>query len=547
MSLKLSLSHSQCQELTQYLPASVQINLVQESSDIALGDCLLEGRTPPVTIADFEQLRDAPELLVILLQHQPNLPEKLKSVLKPGDLVLHVHTQPIDTEAECLHFVGRWQAESSNVSATLFYIPHIRFQSPPENSPTPTQNEWDEMWKAWDYLTRTLIQSNMLLEKPISLRHPFIFYLGHIPAFLDIQLTNHLKEELTEPKEFAKHFERGIDPDVDDPNQCHPHSEIPDEWPSLEKIWAYQERVRARLSEVLNRPLNTRLGRVLSYAFEHQAMHFETLLYMLIRCQTIGPIKSAIPQIFNNPNQTSAPKATLQVIPEADVTLGLADDERTDHLTEFHPKLEFGWDNEAPERTERVTSFSVQSRPVTNGEYLEFVKATVNRDYPASWVAREELEFDFDVLTLHGKVPMTAAINWPVMASFDQATSYAAWAGMRLPSEGEIQRLRSHLEDNNTFPSPNWGLQAWQPREVRPVQLFGDGWEWTSSLFQAHPGFQPSELYPGYSRDFFDGKHRVILGGSWATHPRLAMRRTFRNWYHQSYPYMFATFRCCST
>ena len=37
--------------------------------------------------------------------------------------------------------------------------------------------------------------------------------------------------------------------------------------------------------------------------------------------------------------------------------------------------------------------------------------------------------------------------------------------------------------------------------------------------------------------DFFDGKHNIVLGGSWATHPRIAGRKTFVNWYQRNYPY----------
>ena len=70
-------------------------------------------------------------------------------------------------------------------------------------------------------------------EKPIKLRNACIFYLGHIPTFLDIQLTNKTTgEPATEPAHYWDIFERGIDPDVDNPEMCHDHSEVPDEWPA---------------------------------------------------------------------------------------------------------------------------------------------------------------------------------------------------------------------------------------------------------------------------------------------------------------------------
>lgn len=83
----------------------------------------------------------------------------------------------------------------------------------------------------------------------------------------------------------------------------------------------------------------------------------------------------------------------------------------------------------------------------------------------------------------------------------------------------------------------------------------GGVWEWTSTVFDAHEGFVPNKLFPGYSKDFFDSKHHIAvcfstfcvvciylkelqqLGASYATIPRLAGRRTLRNFYQHNYPY----------
>jgi iron(II)-dependent oxidoreductase len=73
--------------------------------------------------------------------------------------------------------------------------------------------------------------------------------------------------------------------------------------------------------------------------------------------------------------------------------------------------------------------------------------------------------------------------------------------------------------------------------------LLGNGWEWTRSVFGPLPGFAPFPFYPGYSANFFDGKHYVMKGGS----PRTAacmLRRSFRNWFQAHYPYVYAAFRC---
>lgn len=90
----------------------------------------------------------------------------------------------------------------------------------------------------------------------------------------------------------------------------------------------------------------------------------------------------------------------------------------------------------------------------------------------------------------------------------------------------------------------NVGMKHWHPVPVtsRGGTLAGQAemggvWEWTSSALRAQPGFEPMALYPAYTADFFDGKHNVVLGGSWATYPRIAGRKSFVNWYQRNYPY----------
>ena len=68
-------------------------------------------------------------------------------------------------------------------------------------------------------------------------------------------------------------------------------------------------------------------------------------------------------------------------------------------------------------------------------------------------------------------------------------------------------------------------------------------WEHTCTPFRPLPGFEPwIPGYPGYSADFFDDKHTVVFGGSWATGAPL-LRRSFRNWFQTHYPYVFSKFR----
>jgi formylglycine-generating enzyme required for sulfatase activity len=73
--------------------------------------------------------------------------------------------------------------------------------------------------------------------------------------------------------------------------------------------------------------------------------------------------------------------------------------------------------------------------------------------------------------------------------------------------------------------------------------LIGTGWEWTSTEFAPFPGFQIVAAYPGYSANFFDGKHFVMKGGSTRT-AACMLRMSFRNWFQAHYQYVYAGFRC---
>ena len=47
----------------------------------------------------------------------------------------------------------------------------------------------------------------------------------------------------------------------------------------------------------------------------------------------------------------------------------------------------------------------------------------------------------------------------------------------------------------------------------------GGVFEWTSTILEKYDGFVPSVLYPGYSTDFFDGHHQVVVRGSPLSRP----------------------------
>ncbi|KXN68694.1 DUF323-domain-containing protein [Conidiobolus coronatus NRRL 28638] len=450
--------------------------------------------------------------------------------------------------------------KDSKIVIASFYKPEFYFlpKHLAPNKPTPGLNSWNQLFKAWDYVTGQMITPNMRLEQPISLRHPFIFYFGHIPAFLDIQISRHFQQPYTEPSYYVNIFERGIDPDVDDPTKCHDHSEVPKDWPKYEDIMDYDARVRERLNNILkNESLTARLGRVLFISFEHQAMHLETLMYMLIQSNSFTAVPKQLTMFNNFEQRPLSPSPWIQV-EGGSLSLGHDDDENEDHQNGYFDIREYGWDNETPSRQAVVKPFMIQSRPVTNIEFFEFIKCNPGKPIPALWTPEPANRFGYKVRTFHGALPFEQCINWPVQVCYRDILSYFEWKGdgSRLPTEEELAfcdqnyyKLNKQLNPNSQYlPSThreNVGLKHWTPTAVTndSFNLMETLWEWTGSFLGPYPGYHPSELYPGYSYDFHDEKHLVVLGGSYLSNPWFAKRITFRNWFHEGYPYAFIGFR----
>ncbi|KAJ3061194.1 hypothetical protein HDU99_005639, partial [Rhizoclosmatium hyalinum] len=370
----------------------------------------------------------------------------------------------------------------------------------------------------------------------------------------------------TEPVSYTEIFERGIDPDINDPSIVHPHSKVPDTWPTLSEILEYSEKCKTRIRKHLRDhesgavPTSGPLARILWMSYEHYAMHLETFLYMLVQSPNCLPPKGIQAPVHLFRKHTSPVKpiapATLRPIsfPQGATSLSIGhnDAENDDNARTNIANHEFGWDNEHPLRNIQIppqilsNTIKVQSRKVTIGEYAAFLSTTPSPNpslIPSSWTPTSGT---YTVKTVFGPVPYTRVLNWPANVSYDQAAAYAKYISTktgklhRLPTEPELTCDRLHNQPTTTG---NYGFRAWTPRDVSDADgVVGDGWEWTQTCMDAHEGYVKSLVYPGYTSDFFDGKHNVLIGASWATAPRLT-RGTFRNWYQRGYTYVFAGFR----
>ncbi|KAJ3026765.1 UNVERIFIED_CONTAM: hypothetical protein HDU68_005111 [Siphonaria sp. JEL0065] len=392
----------------------------------------------------------------------------------------------------------------------------------------PSLAEFEQIFSTWDTISLTMIPKDGYLEKPISLRHPYIFYLGHLPSFMDIQLSRCLKEPFTEPVCFTEIFERGIDPDVENPDICHSHSNVPETWPTLSEVLKYSDGCKQRLRKLLGAhekgevSVSGALARILWMSYEHYAMHLETFLYMLVQSPDVQPPKAFLPpvELFRkDPTPvTPAPSASLLTvpIPENTTTISMGhDDLETADAVLKNPSLHtFGWDNEHPQRQVRIpmslviARTRIQARQVTIGEYRAFLaNASENAEVelrPSSWTIDCK-----SVKTVFGLVEIERVLNWPVFVSAAQATAYAeemcrkdgkVW---RLPTEVELICARKYLVPEGGEAVGNFGFVGWVPKNVDEKRgVVGNGWELTSTCLEPHEGYETSSVYPGYTSDF---------------------------------------------
>jgi iron(II)-dependent oxidoreductase len=403
----------------------------------------------------------------------------------------------------------------------------------------------------------SMVRPEALYERPIAERHRLIFYVGHLEAF-DWNIV--CRRDLGLPSfhpEFDRLFEFGIDPGPD----ALP-GDRPSDWPALMQIDRYGVRARDEVDKVLERTDDLWPFHV---ALEHRLMHAETLTYLLHRLPAASKVRK-VAAIDDHPE----PQPHRVDIPEGYVTLG--------RFRQGFQSNAFGWDNEFSAEVTRTPAFSIDRFNVTNGRFLEFIKAGgyEERAYWTAeawdWIQRNGVRHpnfwreDYGAWTyetMFGAVPLP--LSWPVYVSHAEAAAYARWTGRALPTEAQYHRAAfgSPTELEREFPwgdmppvpevHGNFDAVRWNPEPVGTYRegdsafgvadLMSNGWEWTSSVFGPLRGFTPFRLYPEYSATFFDGAHYVLKGASPRT-PAPLLRRTFRNWFQPHYQNVYATFRC---
>ena len=411
-----------------------------------------------------------------------------------------------------------------------------------------------------------LLTPEAYYDQPIPLRHPIVFYEGHIPAFSVNTLIKRGLGRAGLDEDLERLFARGIDPE----DQGAAEGVKIRSWPSRETVKQYVDAADRAILDALEHAEIERDGHPVLHRrqavftlIEHEELHQETLAYMWHRLPLSRKRRPANATCVAD---GAVPETRRVRIPAGRAALGATPGE-----------IPFGWDNEFPRLEVEVPAFAIDRHNVTNQQYLDFLEAGGYSDpawwsesdwnwrteagvtHPPFWVRQEG---DWFWRGMFDRIPLPA--SWPVYVSQAEASAYARWKGLRLPTEAEYHRAAFGTPEGLERPHPwgdapadpsrgNFGFQFWEPVPVGSYpagmsawgvdDLVGNGWEWTTTVFEGFPGFTPMASYPEYSADFFDGRHFVIKGASPVTANGL-VRRSLRNWFRPHYPHVYAGFRC---
>lgn len=413
------------------------------------------------------------------------------------------------------------------------------------------RNYFLDTFTTYESLFECLANEQAFYTKPISLRHPLIFYYGHTATFFinKLLLTRMISERVNQ--HFESVFAVGVDEmswdDLNDANY---------RWPSPAEVKGYRDQVRALVLDLIDHaPLQMPVDWnnpwwAIIMGVEHERIHLETSS-VLIRQHKLEFVKNS-PAWKPNAITGSAPKNTLVKVDAGQV-----------RLTKDKSSPFYGWDNEYGAHEVEVPAFEAAKFFVSNQEFLQFVEAGgylnfhnweeegkgwlayTKAQHPTFWVKKTN---GWYLRLMTEEVPMPW--DWPVEVNYHEAKAFCNWKksetglAVRLPTEDEWYRLydTSGLSDI-AEQAANANIHLDYGASSCPVNTFAHGdffdvvgnvWQWTETPIYPFDGFEVHPIYDDFTTPTFDNRHNLIKGGSWIScgneslrSSRYAFRRHF--------------------
>lgn len=436
---------------------------------------------------------------------------------------------------------------------------------------------FDNTWTMQELLYSSLNGEEAFYRPPEhGLRHPMIFYYGHVAAFY----VNKLRVAGLLQKAIDPYLELTFQVGVDEMS-WDSLSNGETEWPSVPAVHEYRKKVYKTVRCILETHPDIGKNNTMTWespiwalimGMEHDRIHLETssvLMRELPACMLRRPAEFPEDGPSLTPGLLEAQRNSVVAHSGGSATIGVARD---------HPS--YAWDNEYGSKQLSTGAFESHECQASNAEFLEFVRDggyadhslwTVegwawrtyrNTQHPHFWLPTgpnglhsyklrtlfEEVEMKWDypvILNLHEGV---AYCNWLSRKHGMKAGGSTSW---RLPTETEHRLMREQGADpafssgedmldagmNSQFAySSESSVQLGQKNSNGFCHIFGNVWEWGTDHFSPLPGFKPHKFYDDFSTPCFDGQHNVIFGGSFASTGNEASdhcRFHFRPHFHQ--------------
>ena len=414
----------------------------------------------------------------------------------------------------------------------------------------------------YELLFETLTCDEAYYVKPISLRHPLIFYFGHTATFFINKLALAGLVERINPG-YESMFAIGVDEmSWDDLNDTRY------DWPTVAAVRDYRRKARAAVDHLIRtQQLSLPIGWedpfwIVLMGIEHERIHLETssVLIRQHHLKYVQPHPAWAPCRDNG----AAPQNALVDIPAAEFCLGRA---------RSAPQI-YGWDNEFGTHEASTAAFKASRYLVSNQEFLAFVEAGgyaddslwqeegaawkqfTHAEHPTFWV-REGSEWRLRLMLEEVTMPW----DWPVETNYHEAKAFCNWKArtsgqpVRLPSEDEWQALCRFAgigELPDALPPAN--LELADEASSCPVTRYAHGpffdavgnvWQWLETPIYPFAGFEVHPIYDDFTTPTFDERHNLMKGGSWiscgneaAPVSRYAFRRHF--FQHAGFRYVVA-------
>ncbi|REH39092.1 5-histidylcysteine sulfoxide synthase/putative 4-mercaptohistidine N1-methyltransferase [Paraperlucidibaca baekdonensis] len=413
---------------------------------------------------------------------------------------------------------------------------------------------FDSTFTLYERLFDTLACDEAYYKKPISLRHPLIFYFGHTATFF---INKFLLARLIDTRinaRFESLFAVGVDEmSWDDLNDAHY------DWPTVAEVADYRKRVRQTVLSIID---NTPLTGPITWdhpwwaiimGVEHERIHLETSS-VLIRQHSLDMVK---PQAAWAPCRQHGPAPSNRLLPVSAGDVALGKDWQDPY---------YGWDNEYGHHQPHVDTFQASEFLVSNQEYLAFVEADGYsqaqywsdegwhwRTYscatmPTFWRLDGD-QYRLRLMTEEVAMPW----NWPVEVNCLEAEAFCRWlsatSGQRiqLPTEDQWHRL-ADVSERREVPlrtAANANIHLDHYASSCPVDQFqhgdfydvsGNVWQWTQTPTYPFPGFDVHGIYDDFTTPTFDDRHNLMMGGSWIScgnESRRSARYAFRRHFFQ--------------